>query len=311
VSGTIVVVGSLNADLVVRTPRFPAPGETTTGSDFAVYPGGKGANQAVAAGRLGARVAMIGRVGRDDHGQLLKDSLRAAGVETDGVLEVVAAATGVAVITIDATGQNEIVLAPGANARLLPSDIERHRALIESAAVVLLQLEVPLDTVEAAARIAHRAGVTVVLDPAPARRDAVALAPFVDYLTPNETELRVLAGAPPGATTPEDALVLARTLIAKGADRVIAKLGPSGAIAVAGDREWRWPGHRVQAVDTTAAGDAWNGAFAVALAEGRTVDEAGAFASAAAAISVTRAGAQPSMATCDEVETFLAREERA
>jgi ribokinase len=309
VSGIIVVVGSLNADLVVRTPRFPAPGETTAGSDFAVYPGGKGANQAVAAGRLGGRVAMMGRVGNDDHGVLLRRSLVAAGVDTTAVLEDDSAATGVAVITIDASGQNQIVLAPGANARLTPEDVERHRSLLEGASVVMLQLEVPLETTETAARIAHRAGVTVILDPAPARRDAVALLSVVDYVTPNETELRVLAGAPAGETAPEDAAAMARTLIAKGGDRVIAKLGAAGAIAVSRDGEERWPGHRVQAVDTTAAGDAWNGAFAVALAEGRALRDAGAFANAAAALSVTRAGAQPGMPTRDEVDRFRASEE--
>ena len=308
-SGTIVVVGSLNADLVVRTPRFPTPGETTTGSGFAVYPGGKGANQAVAAGRLGARVAMIGRVGRDDHGQLLRRSLSAAGVDTAAVLDDDEEPTGVAVITIDASGQNHIVLAPGANARLRPDDVERQRSLIEGAAVLLLQLEVPLETVEAAARIAHRAGVTVVLDPAPARREAIALLSVVDYVTPNETELRVLAGAPPGETTPEDAAAMARTLIVKGGDRVIAKLGAAGALAVWRDGEERWPGHHVVAVDTTAAGDAWNGAFSVALAEGRSLRDAGAFATAAAALSVTRAGAQPGMPTRDEVDRFQAAEE--
>jgi ribokinase len=310
VTGTVVVVGSLNADLVVRTPRFPAPGETTTGTEFAVYPGGKGANQAVAAARLGGRVVMVGRVGRDDNGRLLRASLTAAGVDADAVIDDEDAATGVAVITIDASGQNQIVLAPGANRRLRPDDVERRRALIESAAVVLLQLEVPLETVEAAARIAHLAGVAVVLDPAPARHEALALLPLASFVTPNETELRLLAAAPPGATTPADAALMARALLEKGARCVIAKLGPAGAIAVSRDGEWSWPGHPVQAVDTTAAGDAWNGAFAVALAEGRALQEAGAFASAAAAISVTRPGAQPSMATREEVQRFRALEEK-
>ena len=308
-SATIVVVGSLNADLVVRTPRFPAPGETTTGSGFAIYPGGKGANQAVAAARLGGRVAMIGRVGRDDHGVLLRRSLHDAGVDTGPVRDDDTAATGVAVITIDASGQNHIVLAPGANACVRPDDVERRRSLIEGAAVVLLQLEVPLDTVEAAAQIARQAGVTVVLDPAPARREALVLLPLADFVTPNESELRVLGGAPPGPTTADEATTMARVLLAQGPRGVIAKLGPAGAIAVFAAGELRWPGHEVAAVDTTAAGDAWNGAFAVALAEGRALPEAGAFANAAAAISVTRPGAQPSMATRDEVARFLARKE--
>jgi ribokinase len=310
-SRTIAVVGSLNADLVVRTPRFPAPGETTTGTDFAVYPGGKGANQAVAAARLGGRVAMVGRVGRDDHGRLLRSSLLAAGVDADPVIDDDDAATGVAVITIDASGQNQIVLAPGANRRLRPDDVEERRALIESAVVLLLQLEVPPETVEAAARIAHHAGVAVVLDPAPARHEALALLPLVDFVTPNETELRLLAGAPSGTTNLGDAAQEARALLDRGARHVIAKLGAEGALSVSREGEWTWPAHSVHAVDTTAAGDAWNGAFAVALAEGRAPREAGAFANAAAALSVTRPGAQPSMATRAELEQFLAQEDRS
>jgi ribokinase len=305
-----VVVGSLNADLVVRTEHFPAPGETITGSDFAVFPGGKGANQAVAAARLGGRVAMIGRLGHDDQGRALRASLAAAGVDAEAVKGDASAATGVAVITIDATGQNQIVLAPGANARLCPADVELNRGLIAAASVLLLQLEVPLDTVEAAARIARSAGVRVILDPAPARSDAVALLPLVDFVTPNENELRVLTGASPGETTPEDAPVLLRQLLDRGARMAIAKLGRAGAVAIAATERHAWAAHEVEVVDTTAAGDAWNGAFAVALAEGMGVEQAGAFANAAAAISVTRAGAQPSMATRQEVVQFRARKEK-
>jgi ribokinase len=308
-NGGIVVVGSLNADLVVRAPRFPTPGETITGTDFAVFPGGKGANQAVAAARLGGRVAMIGRVGRDDHGRALRASLAAAGASDVGVQDD-DASTGVAVITIDAEGQNEIVLAPGANAKLRPSDVLEHRGLIEAAAVLLLQLEVSLETVEAAARIAHEAGVRVILDPAPARLDATALLPLVDFVTPNENELRVLAEAGPGATSPDAAVGLLRSLVERGALMAIAKLGPRGAVLVSAADRHSWPAYPVQAVDTTAAGDAWNGAFAVALAEGRGLNEAGDFANAAAAISVTRAGAQPSMATRDEVQQFRLQKEK-
>jgi ribokinase len=311
VSGAIVVVGSLNADLVVRTPRFPVPGETITGTGFAVFSGGKGANQAVAAARLGGRVAMIGRVGRDDQGRTLRSGLEAAGVDAEAVQGDEGAATGVAVITIDAAGQNEIVLAPGANARLTPADVERSRSLIQGASVLLLQLEVPLETVEAAARVARGAGVQVILDPAPARPEAAALLPLVDFVTPNENELRVLAGTLPGPTTADDATHLLRSLIARGARTAIAKLGPAGAVALRAEEHLVWPGYAVDAVDTTAAGDAWNGAFAVALAEGQGLHEAGAFANAAAAISVTRAGAQPSMATRDEVERFRAHKEKA
>jgi ribokinase len=311
VSGAIVVVGSLNADLVVRAPHFPAPGETVTGTDFAVFPGGKGANQAVAAARLGGRVAMIGRVGNDDQGRRLRSSLAAASVDTQALRDDDAAATGVAVITIDAAGQNQIVLAPGANARLTPADVERSRGLIENAAVLLLQLEVPLDTVEAAARLGRGAGVLVVLDPAPARPEAAALLPLVNFVTPNENELRVLGGGGQGPTTVEEATKRLRSLLAQGAGAAIAKLGPTGAVAVSAKEHHVWPAYRVTAEDTTAAGDAWNGAFAVALAEGRALAEAGAFANAAAAISVTRPGAQPSMATRSEVERFQASQERS
>jgi ribokinase len=309
VSGGIVVVGSLNADLVVRAPRFPEPGETITGSGFAVFPGGKGANQAVAAARLGGCVAMIGRVGRDDQGRALRSSLAAAGVAADAVLDDEHEATGVAVITIDDAGQNQIVLAPGANSRLSVADVERSRGLIESAGVLLLQLEVPLETVEAAARLAHAAGVAVILDPAPARSDAKALLPFVDYVTPNENELRVLAGVAVGPITEEEAMRLLRSLLGHGTRVAIAKLGGAGAIAVSANEHHVWPAHHVVAVDTTAAGDAWNGAFAVALAEGRGLRETGAFANAAAAISVTRAGAQPGLATRAEVDRFQTSKE--
>jgi ribokinase len=304
----IMVVGSLNADLVVRAPRFPSPGETITGTDFAVFPGGKGANQAVAAARLGGRVAMIGRVGRDDHGRSLRASLAAAGASDEGVQDD-DASTGVAVITIDAAGQNEIVLAPGANAKLRPADVEHHRRLIESAAVLLLQLEVPLETVEAAARIAHEAGVRVILDPAPARPEATALLPLVDFVTPNESELRVLVGAPPAATSRDEAIPLLRSLVDRGVGMAIAKLGPMGAIAVAAHEHYLYPAYEVVALDTTAAGDAWNGAFAVALAEGSDLPEAGRFANAAAALSVTRPGAQPSMPTRAEVQQFRLQKE--
>jgi ribokinase len=302
---TVVVVGSLNADLVVRLTRFPSPGETVTGRDFAVHPGGKGANQAVAAGRLGARVHMAGRVGDDDQGRLLRASLDGAGVDTKAVDVDGEATTGLALITIDAEGQNEIVIVPGANGRLSAADVERNRDLIASAGLLLLQLEVPLPTVEAAARLGRAAGATVILDPAPAQPECLRLLPFVDYVTPNERELAALAGAP-GARGPGEARALARALLAWGPRRVVAKLGAEGAVLIAPDGERVFPGRRVAAVDTTAAGDVWNGAFAAALAEGAEEAEAGEFANAAAAISVTRAGAQPSMPTRDEVQALLA-----
>jgi ribokinase len=305
VTRPIVVVGSLNADLVVRVPRFPAPGETVVGTDFAVFPGGKGANQAVAAARLGGIVHMVGRVGDDDHGRMLLSSLASAGVDAGGVRVDGDAPTGTAVITIDGRGQNTIAIVPGANGRLRPDDVEARRSQLEAAAVLLLQLEVALDVVEAAARIGRDAGATVILDPAPARPEALPLLGRADVVTPNETELARLARGLRGPQTLEEAAVLARDLLGRGARSVIAKLGALGAVEVTTAGRRVWPAHAVAAVDTTAAGDVWNGAFAVALAEGRSVDDAGAFASAAAAISVTRPGAQPSMPTRAEVERFL------
>lgn len=300
-SPAIVVVGSLNADLVVRVDRFPAAAETVSGRDLRVFPGGKGANQAVAAARLGGRVRMIGRVGRDDHGRRLRDSLTAAGVDVAGLIDDPVEPTGTAIITLDASGQNQIVVVPGANGRLVVEDVERAAAAFDGSRVVLLQLEVSLAVVEAAAHRGRAAGATVILDPAPARFDAVPLLPLADVVTPNETELRTLT--PEAAADAGDA-ARARILLERGAGRVIAKLGARGALEVTADGEREVPPIRVTAVDTTAAGDVWNGAYAVALAEGRARGEAVAFATAAAALSVTRPGAQPSMPSRDEVVSF-------
>jgi ribokinase len=306
VTKAIVVVGSLNADVVVRVPRFPAPGETVRGTDVAVFPGGKGANQAVAAARLGGIVHMIGRVGDDDNGRLLRASLASAGVDAGGVRVDRDAPTGTAVITIDGAGQNTIAIVPGANGRLQTGDVESRRFLLETAGVLLLQLEVALDVVDAAARIGRDGGAIVILDPAPAHLEALRLLPRVDVVTPNETELACLAGASAGPRSVEEAAALARALLDRGAASVIAKLGALGALEVTRTGRRFWPAHAVDAVDTTAAGDVWNGAFAVALAEGRGLDDAGGFASAAAAISVTRPGAQPSMPARAEVDRLLA-----
>jgi ribokinase len=303
--GPIVVFGSLNADIVVRLPHFPAPGETVTGTDLAVFPGGKGANQACAAARLGARVHMVGRVGADGNGQLLRSSLDNAGVDTSALLADASVPTGTAFIAIDATGQNEIVIVGGANGRVGTDDVERSRSLIEGAAFLLLQLEVPLAAVEAAARVARAAGRTVILDPAPSQAAALSLLPLVDYVTPNESELLGLCGERVRGIDLEEAAALGRRLVERGARRVVAKLGPLGTMLVTKDVVRRWSGLAVRAVDTTAAGDVWAGAFATALSEGAREDKAGAFANVAAGISVTRAGAQPSMPDRAEVEARL------
>jgi ribokinase len=301
----IVVVGSLNADLVVHVPRFPVAGETISGEGFVVLPGGKGANQACAAGRLGGVVAMVGQVGRDDQGGMLLESLRRAGVDVRLVDEDERAATGVAIISIEATGENQIILAAGANGTFTPERLARALPLIRSASVLLLQLETPLDTVMRAAMEAQTAGVTVVLDPAPARDIPDQLLRLASYVTPNEGELARLVGAPV-ADEPSMAGIDAQAarLIARGATRVLAKLGARGARLITADGATQWPARSVTPVDTTAAGDAFNGAFAVALSEGADLDRAVRFATAAAAISVTRHGAQPSMPSRAEVDAL-------
>ena len=281
---------------------LPRPGGDDRRPGVRRAPGREGANQAYAAGRLGARVRMVGRVGADDRGRLLVSSLEGSGVGTTAVRKDPGEPTGVALITIDATGQNQIVIVPGANGLLSPEDVERERDLIASAGILLLQLEVPLATVEAAARIGRAGGALVVLDPAPARVECLKLLPLVDYVTPNETELASLVGEPGRRLGSDEARALARALLGWGPRRVVAKLGAEGAFRVSAEGDRAWPGLTVAAVDTTAAGDVWNGAFATALAEGASEDEAGGFANVAAAISVTRAGAQPSMPTRAEVD---------
>ena len=302
----IVVVGSLNADLVVHVPRFPVAGETISGEGFVLLPGGKGANQACAAARLGGVVAMVGQVGRDDQGGMLRESLRRAGVDVRLVDQDEQAATGVAIISIDATGENQIILAAGANGTFTPERLARALPLIRSASVLLLQLETPLDTVMRAAMEAQAAAVTVVLDPAPARDIPDQLLHLASYVTPNEGELARLAGAPV-ANEPSMADIDAQAarLIARGATRVLAKLGARGARLITADGVTQWPARSVTPVDTTAAGDAFNGAFAVALSEGAELDRAVRFATTAAGISVTRHGAQPSMPSRQEVDFRL------
>lgn len=304
---SIVVVGSINVDFVVQTPRFPQPGETVVGFGFNLFPGGKGANQAVAAGRLGAKVSMVGQLGRDPHADWLVEHLTASGVNVSGVCRHDLVPSGTAMIWVDAGGQNEIVVVPGANGAFTPELLEASRDRIESAGLVLLQLEIPMTTVVEAARMAHRAGATVILDPAPPQPIASELLAVVDYITPNEIELAALTGLPQSGTLSRDeALRGARRLVERGARRVIAKLGSEGALLVGREVERLWPAAPVRAVDTTAAGDAFNAGFAVALSRRLPEAEAGRFATAVAAISVTRPGAQPSMPRLREVEEFLA-----
>jgi ribokinase len=306
---SIVVVGSLNADFVLSVERFPAPGETVVGSAFAVFSGGKGANQAYAVARLGGRVHLVGQVGGDAQAGWLTQHLAAGGVDVTHVRRDETVSSGMALITIDAAGQNQIVIVPGANGTFGVDHLRQSRELISGSRLLLLQLEIPLETVVAAARIARRGGAMVILDPAPARAIPDSLLRLVDYVTPNETELVALTGGAAlrdGELGIEEAARRARQLLKRGARCVLVKLGARGALLVAPQAERFWPAVPVSAVDTTAAGDAFNGAFAFALAEDWPEDEAGRFAVAAAACSVTRKGAQPSMPTCAEVKRLMA-----
>jgi ribokinase len=300
----IVIVGSLNMDFVVQMPKLPGPGQTLCGEGFQMLPGGKGANQACAAGRLGGRSKMIGRVGADIFGEQQRISLGAAGVDTSWVLATEGSATGVALIFVEIGGENMIVIASGANGKLQPEDLQVAQTLFEPG-FLLLQLETPLETVAAAAAQGKKGGMTVILDPAPAQSLSKDLLQNVDLLTPNETEALALLGRPSRELALAEATQVARELLLLGPGDVILKLGSKGAWWANGTASRHFPACRVDAVDATAAGDTFNGALAVALAEGKTIEEAIPFANAAAALSVTRLGAQASIPHREEVERWL------
>lgn len=313
----ILVVGSLNMDLVVSVPRFPQAGETLLGGDYARHPGGKGANQAVAAARAGGRVAMIGRVGRDEFGELLVSGLARDGIDTAHVAVLADAPTGVAFISVDTAAQNTIIVAPGANARLAPADLPADA--FAGVAVVLLQLEVPLPTAMRAAELGRTAGARVVLNLAPAQPLSDEQLRHVDVLVVNETETAALTGIPADevARAPEAAAaaLLERvpaavlTLGAAGAAWASRDSDDHGGQRAVAPRAGLVPGFPVTAVDTTAAGDAFVGALAVRLAGGAGLDEAVRFGNAAGALAATRPGAQPSLPTSVDIDAFL--EERS
>jgi ribokinase len=312
-SASIVVIGSLNMDFVIAVDRLPLPGETILGRNFRMIPGGKGANQAYAAAKLAGATAvrMLGRVGADSFGTALKNNLAAVGVDIRAVLETESEATGVACIHVDDAGQNSITVAPGANGALSASDIDSERWALEGARCVLLQLEVPIETVAEGLREARRVGATCILDPAPARALPKEILQLVDIATPNENEACVLAGVPVGRVNATDAVALGNRIRELGVRSVIVKLGDQGCVYSGPDGTFTAPPFRVQAVDSTAAGDTFNAALAVALAEGATMENSLRFANAAAAISVTRPGAQTSAPVRAEVESLLAETTRA
>ena len=298
----VVVIGSLNMDLVTRAPRLPRGGETLIGESFSTIPGGKGANQAVAAARLGAQVSMVGCVGSDAYGQQLRGALLAEGIDCQAV-SVVDGSSGVALIVVDDNSQNAIVIVAGANGELTPTVLERFDAVLQSADVIICQLEVPDATVGHALKRGRELGKTVILNPAPASRALPAeWYAYVDYLIPNESEAMVLSGL--AVDSLETAEAAATQLIAGGAGKVIVTLGAQGLMFANGSSFEHFPAPRVKAVDTTAAGDTFVGGFAAALASGKDEVEAIRFGQVAAALSVTRAGAQPSIPTLLEVQAF-------
>lgn len=303
-TASLVVVGSLNMDFVVRVERLPAPGETALGREFRMIPGGKGANQACAAGRLARtlRVRMIGRVGYDLFADHLKASLAAAGVDVSFVHATRAWPTGIAMIWVDGSGQNSIVVASGANHTLVASEVEAMRPVFRGARYALFQLETPLDTVERALAVARQEGAQTILDPAPAQPLDPALLAGVDILTPNESEACMLLGRPPSRVGVAEAPAIAESLLATQVKAVVLKLGDQGCYYRDRERVLHSPAFTVECVDATAAGDAFNAAFAVALAEDQPLERALRFANAAAAISVTREGAQASIPSRAEVD---------
>jgi ribokinase len=299
----ILVVGSSNTDMIIRVPRIPKPGETILGGAFSMASGGKGANQAVAAARAGGRVTFVARVGDDVFGERALANFAADGIDTRFVFRSPGSSSGIALINVGDRGENSISVASGANALLSVEDLDRSNDAFVAADILLLQLESPMETVEAALRKARARGVPVVLNPAPARPLDDAILGLVRVLTPNEHEAEILTEI--AITDERGAREAASRLRARGPASVVITLGERGAYASSAGFEGLVPAFRVDPVDTTAAGDVFNGALAVALAEGRSLAAALRFAQAAAAISVTRPGAQPSAPTRAEILALI------
>lgn len=302
----LVVLGSINADHILNLDSFPTPGETVTGNQYQVAFGGKGANQAVAAGRSGANIAFIACTGDDDTGERVRKQLESDNINIAPVSVVAGESTGVALIFVNAQGENVIGIHAGANAALTTERVEEQRGLIASAEALLMQLESPVESVLAAAKIAHENHTTVVLNPAPARLLSDELLALVDIITPNETEAEKLTGI--RVENDDDAARAVQALHNKGIGTVIITLGSRGVWASVNGEGRRVPGFKVKAIDTIAAGDTFNGALVTALLEGSTLDNAIRFAHAAAAIAVTRKGAQPSVPWRKEIDEFLSQQ---
>lgn len=305
----VVIVGSSNMDLTVKTSRLPLPGETVIGGDFLLSPGGKGANQAVTVARLGANATFITRIGTDIFGDNLMERYNTEKMNCNYLIRDTEAPTGVALISVDSQAENCIVVAPGANARLSLTDIEHAAPTITSADFLLMQLEIPIDSIQYAKKLATEKGVKVILNPAPATTLPAELLEGLYLITPNRTESAMITGI--DTSTEEGVVAAAEELIRRGVENVIVTLGSAGCyIHTASGGRFVPIFCRVEAVDTTAAGDVFNGALVVALSEEKDLDQAVRFASAAAAISVTRMGAQNSVPTREETDEFIVRQEK-
>ncbi|MBL1178585.1 ribokinase [Pantanalinema sp. GBBB05] len=304
---SVIVFGSINMDLVARTPRLPAPGETLIGHEFTTVPGGKGANQAVAAARLEIPTTMVGRVGSDTFGAALLQALSSSGVNCDRIAVETTTGSGVAIIAVDDASENTIVVIPGANGLVDQSDVERLQLALSPTSVLMLQLEIPLLAVVNAAKAAKQRGATVMLDPAPAQSGLPAeLYTYIDIITPNQVEASQLVGFP--VETLVQAEQAAQVLRQRGAATALIKLGKLGAICATADHTFHIPSFPVAAVDTVAAGDAFNGGLAAGLAEGLSLPQAMTQAAAVAALAVSKPGAQSSLPTRAELVAFLARQ---
>lgn len=302
---SIIVLGSINMDLVVHTPRLPLPGETLIGKTFETLPGGKGANQAVATAQLGGLTHILGRVGNDTFGQSLRVNLEQYGVRTKGITTDSSHSSGIALIEVDDEGENHIVVIPGANGNVGDEELQQLSILVKTARVLLLQLEIPMVTVIAAAKIARENGIKVILDPAPAKSIPVELYPLVDILTPNQTEAEQLTGQ--SITSIETAIAAGRLIQQRGVATVIMTMGQQGVVIVTEKTARHLQSFTVEAINTVAAGDAFNGGLAVALVEEHPLNEAVIRGMATAALSVTQSGAQESMPNSQMLQAFLSQ----
>ena len=299
----IGVIGSLNMDLTATVPRFHAPGETLLGTSFSTFIGGKGCNQSVAAVRLGAEVLVVGKLGNDSNGVKYLEDLRIRGIRTDGIEIARGVSTGVALIEVDPQGENRIVLISGANSLVGTDQIDRHLMALSECDIILLQLEVPLETVSYAVRKLNETGKRVILDPAPAMPLSDTFLANIDYITPNETELALLTGME--VETELQILTAAKKLLERSVRNVVVKMGARGAMIVQTNGHQTIPGFKVRAIDTTAAGDSFNAGLGVALSEGLSLPEAVRFANAVGALSTTAMGAQAAMPTRSQVDELM------